>query len=158
MNNYNVILVLLSLIAINHSAQAVDAAMSFSGELVNPPCTINNGNTISVPFGKVVTTQVDGIYKKQLIDYTLTCTATVPITMKITGAASSFPYAGTLQTSVSDLGIQLLEGTAAIALNSAWLFNPAVKPVLYAVPVKRVGSTLTAQPFIASATMTIDYP
>ncbi|MFC0228832.1 fimbrial protein [Serratia aquatilis] len=158
MKKYSVLLMLFSSIAINHSAQAVDATMSFSGELVNAPCVINNNGAINVPFGYVVTTQVDGTYKKQLVNYTLTCTATVPITMKISGAPSLFTYAGTLQTSVSDLGIQLLEGTTPINLNTAWTFNPTAKPVLYAVPVKRSGSTLSAQAFTASATMTVDYP
>ncbi|MHA7847997.1 fimbrial protein [Serratia sp. D1N4] len=158
MKQYQAVLALFFSGVFSHSAQAVDAAMSFSGELVSPPCTINSGAAITVPFDKVVITQIDGVYKKKLVDYTLTCTATVPLSLKISGAASSFTSAGTIQTSVTDLGIQLLVGSAPITLNTAWTFNPALKPDLYAVPVKRTGSALTAQPFSASATMTVDYP
>ncbi|MDA5479333.1 fimbrial protein [Yersinia intermedia] len=159
MKQYTIVLTLLFSGAISHSAHAVDAAMSFTGNLVEAPCVINNGGPITVAFGNVVTTQVDGTYKRMEVPYTLTCQATIPINMKISGTATSFTSAGTLQTSVSDLGIQLQLGSTPITLDTTWSFNPAgTKPALYAVPVKKPASTLAAQAFTASATMSIDYP
>lgn len=123
--------------------------------LAPPPCVINSGGTLNVPFGSDIrTTDVNGINNRKPVSYTLTC-GTQPtnlMTLKLTGTGAGFNSTA-LRTSKSDLGITLEVGGVAWPLNTAVNFTYPNLPVVTAVLVKRTGSTLTAGSFTAAATL-----
>ena len=125
--------------------------------LAPPPCVINAGSTLNVPFGDdLMTTRIDGVNYRRSVPYTLTCgpqpSNTMKITLQGTGAGFGSAYLG---TSKSDLGIKLLLNGAAWPLNNAVNFTYPTLPVIEAVPVKNPGSTLTGGAFSASATLVV---
>lgn len=125
--------------------------------LAPPPCVINAGSTLNVPFGDdLMTTRIDGVNYRRGVPYTLTCGPQPSNNMKITlqgsGAGFGSAYLG---TSKSDLGIKLLLNGAAWPLNNAVNFTYPTLPVIEAVPVKNPGSTLTGGAFSASATLVV---
>ncbi|TQI82243.1 type 1 fimbria pilin [Serratia fonticola] len=127
--------------------------------ILPPPCTINNNQTIRVDFGdEVMTTRIDGVNYKQVISYTLDCDIqkTNDLKMSIQGGPAGF-NSGLLSTNKPDLGIALYQGTQQVNINSWFNYTYPNQPVLYAVPVKRSGATLTGGEFAASATLLIDY-
>ena len=150
-------LLVLCTAGINASASA---NLAFTGTLVEPPlCTINNGNTLTIDFKDVGVNKVDGINYRLPMNYTITCAgSTLPWDMVLTvkGTASSFESAA-VQSSVTDLGIKLLQNGQPFQLNTPIVINPATPPALEAVPVKRPGSTLKSGGFSAAATLMAEY-
>ncbi|ASC85888.1 fimbrial protein [Pseudomonas fragi] len=132
--------------------------VSIRGVIVAPPpCVINAGSTLNVPFGDdLMTTRIDGVNYRRGVPYTLTCgpqpSNNMKITLQGTGAGFGSAYLG---TSKSDLGIKLLLNGAAWPLNNAVNFTYPTLPVIEAVPVKNPGSTLTGGAFSASATLVV---
>lgn len=127
--------------------------------VITPPCKINHGQDIIVNFGdSVVTTQIDGSYKKIPIEYTIDCaSATSPdLKMTISGNGAGFDKT-VLATDNSDLGIAIYHDTALFPINSSVEFNLAKKLKLDAALVKQKGSVLMGGKFSASATMSIEY-
>ena len=125
--------------------------------LAPPPCVINAGSTLNVPFGDdLMTTRIDGVNYRRGVPYTLTCgpqpSNNMKITLQGTGAGFGSAYLG---TSKSDLGIKLLLNGAAWPLNKTVNFTYPTLPVIEAVPVKNPGSTLTGGAFSASATLVV---
>ena len=125
--------------------------------LAPPPCVINAGSTLNVPFGDdLMTTRIDGVNYRRSVPYTLTCgpqpSNNMKITLQGTGAGFGSAYLG---TSKSDLGIKLRLNGAAWPLNNAVNFTYPTLPVIEAVPVKNPGSTLTGGAFSASATLVV---
>ncbi|WP_409497694.1 fimbrial protein [Pseudomonas fragi] len=133
-------------------------SVSIRGVIVAPPpCVINAGSTLNVPFGDdLMTTRIDGVNYRRVVPYTLTCgpqpSNNMKITLQGTGAGFGSAYLG---TSKSDLGIKLLLNGAAWPLNNAVNFTYPTLPVIEAVPVKNPGSTLTGGAFSASATLVV---
>jgi type 1 fimbria pilin len=127
--------------------------------ILPPPCTINNNQTIRVDFGdEVMTTRIDGVNYKQTIVYSLSCEIqkSNDLKMSILGGTAGFGT-GLLSTNKNDLGIALYYGTQRLNINTWFNYTYPNQPVLYAVPVKRSGATLTGGEFTASATLLIDY-
>jgi type 1 fimbria pilin len=127
--------------------------------ILPPPCTINNNQTIRVDFGdEVMTTRIDGVNYKQTIAYSLNCEIqkSNALKMSIQGNTAGFGT-GLLRTNKSDLGIALYYETQRLNINTWFNYTYPNQPVLYAVPVKRSGATLTGGEFTASATLLIDY-
>lgn len=127
--------------------------------ILPPPCTINNNQTIRVDFGdEVMTTRIDGVNYKQTIVYSLNCEIqkSNQLKMSIQGGTANFGT-GLLSTNRADLGIALYYETQKLNINSWFNYTYPTQPVLYAVPVKRSGATLTGGEFNASATLLIDY-
>ncbi|OVZ89416.1 hypothetical protein CBW57_02300 [Yersinia intermedia] len=128
------------------------------------PCTIDVSKVSPLDLGEIVTTQVNGIDGKKLIPYEVKCTTPTNLKMTIlTSSAATWYGNGTLTTggfNYQNLGIQLLkEGGTAVVFNDAIPFNSSTPPKLYAVPVKRTGSSLSAAVFYsASATMRVEFP
>ncbi|WP_447885646.1 fimbrial protein [Serratia fonticola] len=123
-----------------------------------PPCVINDDRPIEVEFGDVMTTRVDGSSYRMPVNYTLDCTGAPSNAMKlqIQGNGASFDST-VLQTTQPALGVQLHVGSARLPINTAANFTYPNKPVLFAVPVKKSGATLTGGEFTAAATMKVDY-
>lgn len=126
------------------------------------PCTISGAggkDEITVKFGNAVSTsQLDGVNYRQKIDYAIDCEPGVNNALKL--SIQGFTnFDGALRTSVPNLGIKITHGTQQTKLPmGAYLpFRYPVLPELYATPVKKSGTTLTGQPFSASATLHVSY-
>ncbi|MEG2734527.1 MAG: fimbrial protein [Hafnia sp.] len=126
--------------------------------VASPPCVINGNRPIEVEFGDVMTTQVDGYNYKMPIEYTLSCSGTLPyaLTLQLKGTGSEFD-ATVLMTDKAGLGIKLLQGSEQVAVNSTLVFIYGHNPLLWAVPVKKGGATLTGGEFRAGAIMGVNY-
>ncbi|MCU1729157.1 fimbrial protein [Pseudomonas sp. 7P_10.2_Bac1] len=139
---------------------SASANLAFSGTLVEPPvCTINNGNTITIDFKDVGINKVDGVNYREAVNYTISCAgSTLPWEMVLTvrGTATTFDPAA-VQSNVADLGIHMLQDGRAFNLNTPMVINPQAPPVLEAVPVKLLGSSLRAGAFNAAATLLAEY-
>lgn len=134
------------------------ATVTIKITVVELPCVINDDRPIAVEFGDVMTTRVDGDNYKMPVNYTLSCPGTPSNAMKlqVKGTGAAFD-ATVLQTNQTGLGIELRQGSGKLAVNSWLNFTYPNKPELWAVPVKKAGTTLTGGEFSAGATMALDY-
>ncbi len=123
-----------------------------------PPCVINNGNTILVDFGEVMSTRIDGQRYKQPVNYTAECTKmpTNAMTLAITGNTAGFD-AGLLQTEIAGLGVRMLYQGRPLNPGEKVKFTYPVFPALEAVPVRDMTAVLTGGDFSAVATLELDY-
>ncbi|VXD00438.1 Fimbrial protein [Enterobacterales bacterium 8AC] len=122
-----------------------------------PSCTINNGYPVSVNFGDVLSTQVNGVNYREEVPYNLSCSnLTGAVTMSLTGG-TNFP-GGALGTSLADLGIAFYTDNTRWNLGENRNFNYNSRPRLYAVPIKTTGVTLTTDgDFTAGVALVINY-
>lgn len=150
---------LCALLVLGYGNSAV-ANLTFDGTLNEPPpCIINGGSAIEVDFKDVGINKVDGVNYLKSVNYVITCSPdTLPweMVLMIQGAATSFEPSA-LQSSVADLGIQLLQNGVPFNLNTLLPINPSAPPVLEAVPVKRPGAALETGGFAASATLLAEF-
>ncbi|CAI1872479.1 Minor fimbrial protein prsF precursor [Serratia quinivorans] len=141
------------------SAMAAQTTIRVSVTIVAPVCVINDNQQINVDFGNdVVTTKVDGSYKKVPITYSVQCQNSPSNNMKlqIMGNGASFD-SNVLATNKTGLGIALLMNGGQLPLNSWRDFTYPSLPKLEAVPVKQAGVTLSGGAFSAGATLKVDY-
>lgn len=127
--------------------------------VLSPPCVINSNNIIEVNFGNdVLTNRVDGNYRKMPVKYSVQCSngASNAVKMLIDGNGASFATQ-VLRTNKTDVGIEILNNSKRLPINSWLNFTYPNLPKLEAVIVKRPGSTLVGGPFSASATMKVEY-
>ncbi|AZE62709.1 MULTISPECIES: fimbrial protein [Pseudomonas fluorescens group] len=152
---------LLAICAINFSSGvlAVDN-ISFSGTLNEPPpCTIDGGNTVDIDFGDVAISLIDGVNYLKPVPYTITCGSdTLPWALKLSvnGTQTGFDSSA-VQSSVTELGIQILQNGVKLDLNTPLDISLGAPPVLQAVPVKEAGATLAPGGFTAAATLLAEY-
>ena len=143
--------------ALSQGAQA-DVNVTISGVVqAPPPCVINDGSTLTVPFGDALqTTRIDGINYQRGVDYKVSCSnpSSNAMTLELKGTGAAFD-AKSLATSKADLGVKLLVDGADWPLNTAVKFTYPTLPAVQAVPVKRLGSTLTGGGFTAAATLVV---
>ncbi|WMT14729.1 fimbrial protein [Serratia fonticola] len=148
-------------------SRAVPAPQSITvniqGRILEPaPCVIagtGDKGVISVDFGNnVMINHIDGIQYRMPVSYDIHCSAqyTNSMMLRVVGTVAGFGD-GNLQTTVTDLGIALTDGTTAFPVNSFLNFNYPVLPQLYATLVKRPGVTLKGQVFSATAIMQVYY-
>lgn len=124
-----------------------------------PPCVINSGSTLDVPFGNdLLTSRVDGVNYRRGVPYTVTCSSPFSnaLTLQLRGTGAAFD-SRVLVTRKPDLGVKLFINGADWPLNTVVNFTYPNVPVVQAVPVKRPGSTLTGGAFDAAATLVVDY-
>ncbi|CAI0729197.1 putative minor fimbrial subunit StfF [Serratia rubidaea] len=130
------------------------------GTLVEPPpCQINNNQVIDVPFGEIGVNRIDGKNYLQQINAPLDCkTSEVKwdLWMEVHGQATAFDKAA-IQSSVTDLGIQLMMDGQPLELNKPVLISPVPALKFEAVPVKKAGAELPEGAFDASATLLVEY-
>ncbi|AHY06097.1 fimbrial protein [Serratia plymuthica] len=124
-----------------------------------PPCVINNNNLIEVNFGNdVMTTRIDGSYKKQPVVYSVECKNAPNNAMKMQIQGNSAGFDGeVLQTNKDDLGVALLRNGNRQPINTWVNFTYPNLPKFEAVPVKQAGATLSGGAFSAGATMQVEY-
>ena len=145
--------------AVSQSVQAQTNLTIRAVIIAPPPCVINSGNTLDVPFGNdLQTSRVDGVNYRRDVPYTVTCSAphSNALTLALNGTGASFD-SRVLSTRKADLGVKLFVNGADWPLNTAVNFTYPNFPVVQAVPVKRAGSTLTGGAFDATATLVVDY-
>lgn len=150
---------LFALFVLGYSNSAM-ANLTFDGTLNEPPpCTINSGNNIEIDFQNVGVNNVDGVNYLKSVNYTITCSSgTLPWEMVLTvrGVATSYETSA-IQSSVSNLGIRILQNGVPLPLNTLLLINPATPPVLEAVPIRRPGNLLGPGAFTSSATLLAEF-
>lgn len=140
-------------------AKTATATVTVKITVVAPPCEINNNNLIEVNFGNdVMTTRVDGEYKKMPIVYSVECKgeASGAARIRIDGDGAAFD-GGVLKTNKTDFGIELLNNGKRLPIKSWLNFSYPTLPKLEAVPVKRSGARLSGGAFSAGATMKVEY-
>lgn len=95
------------------SASADDVIVNITGEIVTPPCTINNGGTIDVDFGDISVTDVANARNEKTLDVPVTCVyyQGTPY-VKITGTQLSGAASNILATNISNFGIALYQGNS----------------------------------------------
>lgn len=152
---------LFALITVFAQADVGDmTTINITGTLVDAPeCTVNSNNKVDVDFGDaLIARRVDGVNYKKAIGYTLSCSSIASNGMKIaiSGTAAAFG-SGLIRTDKADLGIQLYRNTDKVSNGAEMMFTYPNIPVLYAVPVARDASTLTAGTFSGTASMIISY-
>lgn len=145
--------------AVSQGVQA-DVNLSIRAVIIAPPpCVINNGSTLDVPFGNdLLTSRIDGVNYRRGVPYTVTCDSPFSnaLTLELRGTGASFD-GRVLLTRKPDLGVKLFINGADWPLNTAVNFTYPNFPVVQAVPVKRAGSTLTGGASDAAATLVVDY-
>lgn len=150
-------------------AMAADSDVNLHGTLIEmPPCIINDNNVITVDFGEVMTTRVDGVNYKKKVDFTLDCRegATVgkDLVLGIVGNGTSFDDT-LLKTNVDDLGIGfVLDFGIKYGINTFNLHlatvnnsNPYPEVNLWAVPIKNSDAILSGGAFRSTASLVIRY-
>ncbi|MCW6016555.1 fimbrial protein [Serratia marcescens] len=123
-----------------------------------PPCVINNNNLIEVNFGNdVMTTRIDGSYKKQPVVYSVECKNAPNNAMKLQVQGTAGFDSEVLKTNKDGLGVALLRNGNRQPINTWINFTYPNLPTLEAVPVKQAGATLSGGAFSAGATMKVEY-
>ncbi len=139
---------------------AADTNLIIRAQIIAPPpCVINSGSTLDVPFGNdLLTSRVDGVNYRRDVPYTVTCDSPFSnaMTLELKGTAAAFD-SRVLVTRKTDLGVKLFANGADWPLNTAVRFTYPNFPIVQAVPVKRAGSRLTGGAFDAAATLVIEY-
>ncbi len=140
-------------------AQAVTTIKVTVTIVAPPPCVINDNNLIEVNFGNdVMTTLIDGSYKKQPVVYSVECKNAPNNAMKMQIQGNSAVFDGdVLQTNKDDLGVALLRNGNRQPINTWVNFTYPNLPTFEAVPVKQAGATLSGGAFSAGATMKVEY-
>lgn len=140
-------------------AQAVATIKVTVTIIAPPPCVINNNNLIEVKFGNdVMTTRIDGSYKKQPVVYSVECKNAPNNAMKLQIQGIGADFDGeVLQTNKGGLGVALLRNGNRQPINRWVNFTYPNLPRLEAVPVKQAGATLRGGEFSAGATMKVEY-
>ncbi|MGN7915783.1 fimbrial protein [Enterobacter sp. 22466] len=134
-------------------------AVNFTGVLKRKPCHINNDQAINIHFGNVGVHKVDGINYAQPVNYKLTCDEEDPgLTLKMYVKGMQTGYdASAITTTVTNLGIRILQNGQPMAINQGLIINYQNPPKLMVVPVQQPGSTLQEGNFQATATLMTEY-
>lgn len=144
---------------VNPVMAATSSTINITVILTAPPCEINDNKLIEVNFGNdVLTTLVDGNYKKMQVPYTVQCPPGAPSAMniRIEGTGAAFNH-DVLTTNITDFGIAISSNGTALPINSSKGFTYPDWPKIEAVPVKRPGATLSGGVFSAGAVMKVEY-
>lgn len=133
----------------------------FRGTLISPPpCKINGGDRVDIDFGeRVGINKVDGVNYLKTIDYHITCepgVAGLDLTLTLSGAKTDHDNAA-IQSNLTDLAIKVWQNGDPFVLDKPIAVDPDNPPKLTAVPVKTPGATLTADAFVATATLLAQY-
>jgi type 1 fimbria pilin len=160
MKRYSRTLLLLIGSVLNPVGLAAENMLLY-GTLIEPPaCTINNGSEIDINFGnRVGVKKVNGENYLQPMNYQINCDPNAhawAMTLEIVGISADYDSAAVV-TGVTDLAIQIKQNGVPFELNKPIPINLTSPPQLEAVPVKRLGATLTEGPFEATATIKVVY-
>lgn len=135
-------------------------AVQFRGHLiVPPPCLLNGGEDIEVPFDRVSISRIDGKNFMKEIVYTQSCISPAPWTLSMTITSSTVASfsPGTLQTNIGGLGIKIYIDGKPLEFEKKYTVTAGSPPKLDAVPINQTGVTLAEGKFTAAATMMLKY-
>ncbi|CAI2001699.1 fimbrial protein [Serratia fonticola] len=156
-------LLLVGLLSFHATTGAAgDTKMNFHGTLiVPPPCTINDGNRVDVDFGeRVGINKVDGSNYRQGVNYQITCergsSDAWVMTLTLNGSPTGFDQHA-LKTDRDNLGIRVYQNDVPFTPGTSLKIALGNPPQLEAVPVKKIGTTLSVGKFEAWATLRADY-
>jgi type 1 fimbria pilin len=142
-------------------ALADTANLNLKLTIITPPvCTLKGNNVMSVDFGDVEQGLIDGVYKKKLIDYGLTCSSVASNALKMTLSWEEVSPDGksAIKSGLSNLGVAIYRDGTRLGNNASLNFTNGSPPTLYAVPVKPSGMTLTnGGSFSGWMTLTLAY-
>lgn len=128
---------------------------------VDATCTINNGNTISVPFGDIgyeklsTTGPSSGIKKDIQLTYSCSSSLTQDIEITIVATPTSFEETA-IKTSLDNLGVVVMYNGEVITPNSSFrtqIVNGAGSDTITFAPVLATGNPSVQGNFTASATL-----
>lgn len=155
MNSKTVSRLLWLALAMTSGAQAVQ--VNFQGALIESvPCTINNGQPITLDFGDVIIRGIDGQNYSQPVNYEIDCAAPGIVTLSLNGTVTQFDDAA-VQTDIANLGIRINQSGQPFKLNDPITINPANPPALVAVPVVNPVQQPNPGVFTATATLLAEY-
>lgn len=155
-------------VGLNPVYAANEAEVIFKGTLVTPPpCTIDNNQTIHVPFGDRLSIKKvsDGIYRQD-IPYDLKCDTTAgrnwKLMLSVRGNLATFDTAdqATVATSVGNignLGVKIYRDGQPFKFDSPVEISLAAMPKLEALLVQRPSIELAEGPFEATVTLRAEY-
>ncbi|WP_058911442.1 fimbrial protein [Entomohabitans teleogrylli] len=156
------------LVGITPAMAASDAEIIFKGTLVTPPgCSINNDQTIHVPFGDRLSIKkvVDGIYREE-VNYSLDCENTVgrdwKLMLSVRGTQATFDTTdrATVATSagnIGNLGVKIFRDGQPFTFDTPVEISLASKPKIEGLLVQRPGIELAEGPFEATVTLRAEY-
>jgi type 1 fimbria pilin len=133
---------------------------AFKGHLVtsDTSCKVNDDQAISIPFGNVSIRKVASGQYMQNINYTLDCGTGTKWSVTMTLKATPTDWdTQAMASSVSGLGVRILNAGTPVDLNTAIAIDLNNPPVLQAQLVSEQGVQLTEQPFTAGGTLIASY-
>ncbi|KPD03594.1 fimbrial protein [Moellerella wisconsensis] len=133
--------------------------VKISGEVLARPCTINDGEMITVDFKDVLYNDIENENYIKKIDYSVNCKGAVNPAMRVSikGVGTLFDDQ-LLKTSMDDLGVAFKAGSNRFSIKNKINFYYKNPPILYAILVKNSnGGTLPGGPFHANATLQVEY-
>lgn len=167
MTKTKIFLCFVTALLLSTSAVHADSTVSVHGTVTAIPCTLTpNGQGITVDFGTVLTTRIDGeTYKKNQVVLDVQCDNMemgTLLNIAISGEPASFG-SDYLATDITGLGMKFIDGKAneIIPVNTGaqtYYYHSNVNAGLFVVPVKDPSVELPGGAFMGTATLTIDYP
>ncbi|WP_084934782.1 fimbrial protein [Pantoea rwandensis] len=141
------------------NAHAFSVGITVKGQVLAPPCTINNGSEIFVHFGGgILPESIDGKNHERVIPYTLDCTGSASNLLKIKITGTGSPFNNTLLgTSKNNLAIEVKNNSYKFPLNSWANITYPTQPVLSAVLVRNGTGAISVGLFGATATIVVEY-
>ncbi|WP_417879774.1 fimbrial protein [Vibrio sp.] len=112
MRNKKIITLAMMLMLVPLKSYSYDIDITISGEIYIPPCSINNDTSISVDFGKVVISSIDGVNNAKTTTVPIKCPNSngLPF-VKISGPQDVSISENILKTNIPSLGIALYMGS-----------------------------------------------
>lgn len=159
---YYPFLIILFLFSLSSSILAKDneTQVLIKGNLLTPPpCKINDGNMIEVPFGSVPIKSIQGYDQKREVNYQITCGENLNnwnMYLWIDGSKSNFDANG-LRTNIDNLTVKFMMGNDIIELNKKYSVNLNNPEKIWAVLVKKENSVLSPGDFISGGTLFVEY-
>ncbi len=136
------------------------APIHISGNLITPPpCVINDGKDIDVPFGNVAIKKIQGKDQKREINYQFHCEDNKNnwgTYLSVGGPPSSFDLNG-LNTGINNLAVKFQLGDKELDLGKKYLVDPKSPGTLWAILVKNGNAELTPGDFAAYGTLVVEY-
>ena len=138
--------------------------VNVTGILLEPPaCTLNEDETLRVPFGNNIGIKKipSGIYRES-IHLTIQCEEDSygrQIQLSLNGVAADFDAdnATIVTTEMSGLGVKIYADNTPLPLSTPLDISPNALPKLEAVLVQRGNEELATGVFTAFATLRVDY-
>lgn len=149
------------LVLASHSAFSADN-MTFHGTLVYPPCKVNDGATIEVPFGNDLgVNKINGINYLKRVDYKVTCDIGYFLNNLAIELETTSPAAfdnSSINTTSPGLALKIfVNGRAANFSVPIPIEDTDTLPLIQVVPVKDPAVNLVEGAFEATMTLRTDY-